>query len=257
MLQPHDVEGGRVPRRPRQGQEHHRLPFDTGTGRQPREAAQGVLHGQGGRGGRRDDRGAAEGARAGRHHHRRRQQSLPGHDSPHAVRRVEGPAVRRHRGFRRRGGGAQGPVDDAGRLACRVAVREADLPGHLREGRGRLAVLRLGRRERRGALREDGAQRHRVRRHAAHLRELPAHARPLGHVRRRDARGVQEVEHDRARQLPQRDHARHPRVQGHRRPAHRGEDSRHGRAEGHGQVDRHRGARRGRAAHAHRAASRR
>ena len=44
----------------------------------------------------------------------------------------------------------------------RVAVREAHLPGHLREGRGRLALLRLGGRERRRPLREDGPQRHRV-----------------------------------------------------------------------------------------------
>ena len=37
------------------------------------------------------------------------------------------------------------------------------------------ALLRLGRRGRRRPLRQDGAQRHRVRRHAAHLRSLPTH----------------------------------------------------------------------------------
>ena len=47
-----------------------------------------------------------------------------------------------------------------------------DLPGDRREGRRRRAVLRLGRRGRRRPLREDGAQRHRVRRHAADRRGL-------------------------------------------------------------------------------------
>ena len=40
---------------------------------------------------------------------------------------------------------------------------------------GRHALLRLGRRRRRRPLRQDGPQRHRVRRHAAHLRGVPAH----------------------------------------------------------------------------------
>ena len=43
-----------------------------------------------------------------------------------------------------------------------------------------IPLLRLGGRERRGPLREDGPQRHRVRRHAAHLRSVPAHAGPAG-----------------------------------------------------------------------------
>ena len=45
---------------------------------------------------------------------------------------------------------------------------------------GENPLLRLGGRERRGPLREDGPQRHRVRRHAAHLRSVPAHAGPAG-----------------------------------------------------------------------------
>ena len=159
VLQPHRREGGRLRQRPRERQEHHWLPFDPGARRQPREAPQGVLHGQGRRGGGRHDRAAARRARAGRHHHRRRQLALPGHDPPHAVRRVEGAPLRRHGRLRRRRGRAQGPVHDAGRLAGRVAVREANLPGHLREGRGRLALLRLGGRERRRTLRQDGPQR--------------------------------------------------------------------------------------------------
>ena len=68
-----------------------------------------------------------------------------------------------------------------------LAPCEAHLPGHLRQGGGRLPLLRLGGRERRGPLREDGPQRHRVRRHAAHLRSLPAHAGPPGPFLRGDA----------------------------------------------------------------------
>ena len=46
---------------------------------------------------------------------------------------------------------------------------------------GGVSLLRLGRRRRRGPLRQDGAQRHRVRRHAVDLRSLPGpqrYARP-------------------------------------------------------------------------------
>ena len=48
-----------------------------------------------------------------------------------------------------------------------------DLPVHRGQGRGRNSLLRLGGRRRRGPLRQDGPQRHRVRRHAADLRGLP------------------------------------------------------------------------------------
>ena len=84
----------------------------------------------------------------------------------------------------------------------RLAARQADLPGDRGQGRRRHAVLRLGRQRRRRPLREDGAQRHRVRRHAAHLRGVPGHEGAARHVRRRDARGVRRVEQGRARQLP-------------------------------------------------------
>ena len=72
---------------------------------------------------------------------------------------------------RRRRRGAQGAEHHARRRPRGLAARQADLPGHRREG-GRTAtpVLRLGRAGRGRPLRQDGAQRHRVRRHAAHLR---------------------------------------------------------------------------------------
>ena len=85
-------------------------------------------------------------------------------------------------------GGEEGarirPVDHARRQSCGVAACEGDLPGHRRQGRRRHAVLRLGGRRRRGPLREDGPQRHRVRRHAVDLRGLSTAERRTGLERR-------------------------------------------------------------------------
>ena len=78
------------------------------------------------------------------------------------------------------------------------------------------ALLRLGRRERRRPLREDGPQRDRVRRHAAHLRGLRHPEERARDDGLRDARRLRRVEQGRARQLPDRDHPRHPRLQGRR-----------------------------------------
>ena len=61
------------------------------------------------------------------------------------------------------------------------------------------AVLRLGGPRRRRPLREDGAQRHRVRRHAADLRSLPAHEGRAGLTQRRDARRFRRMEQGRTR----------------------------------------------------------
>ncbi|MCK7513328.1 MAG: hypothetical protein MZV70_61035 [Desulfobacterales bacterium] len=54
-----------------------------------------------------------------------------------------------------------------------LAPGEGALSGHRGQDRRRLALLRLGGRGRRRALREDDPQRHRIRRHAAHRRGLP------------------------------------------------------------------------------------
>ena len=61
------------------------------------------------------------------------------------------------RRFRRRGRRPEGTLHDARRIPESVGGGQADLPGHLRKGRGRFALLRLGRRERRGPFRQDGA----------------------------------------------------------------------------------------------------
>ena len=54
-----------------------------------------------------------------------------------------------------------------------------------------------------------------------------------------DAPGLRRMEQGRTQLLPDRDHPRHPGLQGHRRPAARGQDPRHRRPEGHRQMDGH------------------
>ncbi len=71
------------------------------------------------------------------------------------------------------------------------------------------ALLRVGRRGRRRPLREDGPQRHRIRRHAADLRGLPDAEGRAGPDGGRTARRLRGVEQGRTGQLPDRDHARH------------------------------------------------
>ena len=119
-----------------------------------------------------------------------------------------------------------------------LAARQADLPGHRRQGARRLALLRLGRQRGGRPLRQDGPQRHRIRRHAADRRGVRS-AQPPG---RPDADALHEVfarwNKGPPRQLPDRDHPRHLRLP---RPgdgqAAGGPDPRRRRPEGHRQVD--------------------
>ena len=102
-----------------------------------------------------------------------------------------GPALRRLRRVRRRGGrAATGPSIMPG--GSDGVLREARPDLRVDRGPGRRhAVLRARRPGRRRALREDGAQRHRVRRHAAHRRGLrPAARTGLGAVAGRDRRDL-------------------------------------------------------------------
>ena len=89
-----------------------------------------------------------------------------------------------------------------------------------------------------GPLRQDGAQRHRVRRHADHRRSLPAHERGPGTEQRRDERRLRPVEHGRPGIVPHRDHPRHPGLPRRRGPGGGRYDPRQRGAEGHRQVDR-------------------
>ena len=67
-----------------------------------------------------------------------------------------------------------------------------------------------GGRKRCRPLRQDGAQRHRVHRYAVDLRGLPADERTAGYEAQPDERRVRPVERRRSRQLPDRNHRRHP-----------------------------------------------
>ena len=69
----------------------------------------------------------------------------------------KGTPLHRHRRLRRRGRrAATGPSIMPGGNPGGLAAREADLPGHRRQGRRRHALLRLGRARRRRPLRQDG-----------------------------------------------------------------------------------------------------
>lgn len=97
-------------------------------------------------------------------------------------------------------------------------------------------MLRLGRRNRRGTLRQDGAQRHRVRRHADHLRGVSHNAGSSAAHAGGNERDVRRVEQERAELVPDRDHERYTQVQGREglfARTHQG----HGRSERHRQVD--------------------
>ena len=76
------------------------------------------------------------------------------------------PALRRNGSFRRRGGRAARPEHHAGRFPG--VVRGTVPSSRTSPQGGRHALLRLRRSRRGRPFREDGAQRHRVRRHAAH-----------------------------------------------------------------------------------------
>ena len=123
---------------------------------------------------------------------------------------------------------------------------------HRRAGRRR-AVHHPRRPGRGRSLRQDGAQRHRVRRHAAHRRGVrPAAIRPRRQPGR-DRRDLPRVEHRRPRVVPDRDHRRRARARrrGDRQAVHR-RRRRPGRAEGHRPLDRAERARPRRPDHRHR-----
>ena len=166
----------------------------------PRAAAHGLGDGARGDDHRAGNRRARHAPRAGRHGDRRRQHPLPRrHPQGRGAGRSGDPLPRRRherRGVRTRAGllpddrrrgrdrGAAGPTLH---LSCaRAGRRRAHSRPHGRSGPGgaRLAPLRPGRG---GALREDGAQRHRVR-PDGRLRRGPEHPPPRQRGRRPTAR---------------------------------------------------------------------
>ena len=155
-----------------------RLVVARGVRREAREAARGLGHGSGGRHHGQDDRRARRGARGRRHDHRRRQHALRrGHPARERAARERHPPRRRRHERRRLGLRARLLPDDrrrdrgrrpalphlrVDRTWGRLRAAHAGPDGRAEPGRVRLLPLRP---ERRGALREDGAQRHRVRAH--------------------------------------------------------------------------------------------
>ena len=139
--------------------------------------------------GRRGDRRARPAPRGGRHHHRRRQLALHRHQraAPRSCAANRHP-VRRHGRLRRRGGRAARAEHHARRRRRRPTPRSSrSSPRSPRSVDGTPCVAYIGPDGRR-ALREDGAQRHRVRRHAAHRRGLrPAARTSPASTRRRSA----------------------------------------------------------------------
>ena len=144
----------------------------------------------------------------------------------------------RRRHLRRRGGRAQRAQHHAGRRSRRVRAGRGH--PHVDLGaRGRRAVLPLDRSRRRRSLREDGPQRHRVRRHPADRRVLRPHAPRPRTVGGRAGEGLRTVERGRPRVVPHRDHQHRPGQAGSRyRPAPRRRHPRPGGAEGHRSLDR-------------------
>ena len=106
-------------------------------------------------------------ARRGRRDRRRRQLELPRLEAPRGRGRRAGDPLRRHRRVRRDLGTHRGLLPD-GRRRRR---RDRDPPARVRDARAR-ERLRARRPVRRGALREDGPQRDRVRAHAGLRRGL-------------------------------------------------------------------------------------
>ncbi len=217
--QPIDREGRRLHRRPGGRPLHHRASHHRVLRR--RAAAAPARDADGARGRRRrpDHCNACAPPRTRRHRHRRRQLPLPRFQpalrNPARARHT----LRRRRRLGRRGGRALRPVDHAGGRRGGLARGATGVPGDRRAG-GRRALLRLDRPCGLWALREDGAQRYRVRRHATHRRGLrPAAPRP-GAGPGRPAPGVQSVERRCTGFLPDRDHGRyHARERRGRRPA--------------------------------------
>jgi hypothetical protein len=123
-------------------------------------------------------------------------------------------------------GPSRGPGDRGRRRDCRARpdrcarpdcrarpdrCARPDCRARGRAGRCRAGLLSLRRPHRGGrgrALRQDGPQRHRVRRYAAHRRSLHTPARRTRDATAPDRRGIRRMERRGARVLPRRDHRR-------------------------------------------------
>src|SRR5262249_7432452 len=137
----------------------------------------------------------------------------------------EGIFVHRDRRFGRRGRSAQGAVDHARRSEGGLAGSQGYFSGNCGEGGRWHAVLRLGGGRRGRALREDGAQRNRVWRHAVDFGGVSFHEGGFGNDGGRNAADVRGVEQDGVGFVPDRDHVEYSGLQGHGRAAAGGQDT--------------------------------
>ena len=153
--------------------------------------------------GRSDDREAPAGARSRRRPDRRRELLVRGHAPPRGSAAPGRHPLRRLRRLGRRGRRAIRPVDHAGRIGRRVGTDQGRARGDRRADRGG-SVRHARRPRRRRALRQDGPQRHRVRRHAAHRRGLGRAAPRARPERPGDGRRLRRMEPRPARVLPRR-----------------------------------------------------
>ncbi|OAO17440.1 6-phosphogluconate dehydrogenase, partial [Blastocystis sp. ATCC 50177/Nand II] len=211
---------------------------------------------EGGRSRGQNDRESAPVHGRGRHYRGRRQRVVRGVDPSHQVPGGERLQLRIHGRVGRRDRRAPRPVADAERTEGGVR-RAGGHPDEDCSAGGRRGVRDVHRRCGVWQLREDGAQRHRVRGHGADHRGVP-HAEERGLLERGDERHLPRVERGRAGLVPGGDHESDPgearRGRGGSAAAGGlpgGQDFGRGRLEGHGHDDGEGGggARRGGAHH--------
>ena len=209
-LQPHHLQSDPFPGKRSARYGHHRRLHANRLHRQLETPPQTHLDDPGGRRRRREHRPAAAFARRRRYHHRRRQFQLQRHHPPNARGGSGGQTLHRRGHQRRRRGRALRSVDHARRLQNSLGIRQTHTAVGGRQSPGWRAMLRLGRRRRRRSLRQDGAQRHRIRRYAADLRSLSFAVGRSGYGRERDQRSVPALEQRQARVLLDRNHGQYP-----------------------------------------------
>ena len=170
-FQSHHRRDGEVCRQSRQRKKHSADDDDGGICRRPATPAQSDDHGQGRRAGRRGHWSTRPAPGKRGCHHRRRQLAFHRYAAALQGPGRAGHSLRGLRCFRRRRGRAQGAVAHARWSARLLGNHCADL--HQDRGRGRWrALLPLHGAGWRRPLRQDGAQRDRVRRYAVDLRSL-------------------------------------------------------------------------------------
>ena len=213
---------GRARRGPRQGggrSAPRRLRRRRGLRATIVQTSQGV-HTRAGREGRRRYHIPVDATHGGRRRDSRRgERVVPQHAETVEGIGIEGGAFRGDGHIGGGGGGAQRPESHARRIESRVRHHRTR-PVEVRGGGRRRAVLGIRGTSGERQLRQDGPQRHRVRRYAADRGGVRRDAHRARIEQRRDGGYFRRVERNRARELPDRDHVQDTRQGG--RPDRRG-----------------------------------